>query len=400
VSETMCPNDVRSVSESTSGVLERLGGTVDRVVAIEPAELSDVALAGGLVALRREMDRLEAVFARLAHAGHVRGVGSVDGAVSTAAWLRHRAGMREGDAKAAIECGAMGELLADTGAAWRSGEISSGAARTIAAARVEGNDDRFSDCEGVFIELARAGDMRNLRRATAHFRNLARADGREPRVPDGLHLSRTFENRTMLSCDLGGVAAETVATAVHAYTDPPSDDDPQPISQRNAAALVRICEVAIAHLGDVERPKAAVTFVIDWPTLTDGELGRCDGAFTGPINPEEIRELLCDCSVSRVVTGPKGEPLDVGRSRRTPPPPMHRALDVRDEGCRFPGCNRPPGWCDAHHVVHWTKGGHTKLDNLVLLCDRHHHVVHQPGWSVELDGDDFRARRPDGTEVT
>ncbi len=110
---------------------------------LDPALLSDHALADEMVALRREMDRQEGVFASLAWAGHQRGVGSVDGAASTASFLRHRAGMREGDAKTAIECGEVSELLAETGRAWRDGEITTGALRTIAGARVAGHDDKL-----------------------------------------------------------------------------------------------------------------------------------------------------------------------------------------------------------------------------------------------------------------
>jgi hypothetical protein len=143
-----------------------------------------------------------------------------------------------------------------------------------------------------------------------------------------------------------------------------------------------------------------VSLVVDWPTLTRNQLGRCDGAFTGPVHPDDVRRLLCDCTVSRIVTGPAGEPLDVGRTRRTIPPALRRALAARDDGCRYPGCNKPPGWADAHHVVHWTNGGPTSIGNLVLLCDRHHHQIHEPGWTVKWDGSRFRVLRPDGTEVT
>ncbi|MGZ8766508.1 MAG: DUF222 domain-containing protein, partial [Acidimicrobiia bacterium] len=198
----------------------------------------------------------------------------------------------------------------------------------------------------------------------------------------------------------GDLAAETITTALHAYTDPPEHDDPRPTSERTAAAFVRICEVAIAHLGDEERPKAAVTVLVDWKTATDGTPGVCDGVFTGPIHPDDMRKLLCDCSVSRVVTDPSGEPLDVGRARYTVPPPMRRALVARDQGCRFPGCNRPPGWCDAHHLVHWIDGGVTSVNNAALFCDRHHHVLHEPGWKAVLDGTTIRVSRPDGSEVT
>ena len=123
--------------------VDALRGAVDELVTVDPGELSDRGLADELLARRRELDRQEADFARLAWAAHVRGIGSVDGAASTAAFLRHRAGMREGDARAAIECGEVTELLAETGRAWRAGEISTGAARTIVAARIDGHDDQL-----------------------------------------------------------------------------------------------------------------------------------------------------------------------------------------------------------------------------------------------------------------
>ena len=380
-------------------VTDRLDRAVDKLVDVDPSELSEVALAESLLALRAAMDRQEAVFARLAQAGHARGIGSVDGAASTAAWLRHRAGMRHGDAKAAIECGAVCELLPEVGRAWRGGEISTGAARTIAEARVKGCDRELQGCEQEFLKAARARDMKRLRAEVAHFRKLAGRDGKKPRKLDGLHVSTTFANRTALSGDFGDLDAEILRTALHAYTDPPSEGDDRSTSERLAAALIRICGVALAHLHDEQRSNAHVNVVVDWPTLTDGVLGRSDGEFTGPMHVDDVHKLLCDCSVSRVVTGPRGEVLDVGRSRRTVPPPMRRALVVRDDGCRFPGCDRPSGWCDAHHVVHWSAGGPTALDNLVLLCDRHHHVVHQPGWNAKFDGEALRVLRPDGTEL-
>ena len=168
-----------------------------------------------------------------------------------------------------------------------------------------------------------------------------------------------------------------------------------------ADVLVRIAELALATLPEhVDRTRTRATVVIDWTTLHNGVPGRLDGEFTGSVHPAEIDKILCDCSVSRVVTGPDGLPLDVGRSRRTVPPPLRRAVIVRDIGCRFPGCERPPGWCDVHHVIHWRNGGRTELENLVLLCDHHHHVVHQPGWIVKFDGSELRVLRPDGVEVT
>src|SRR4051812_22598060 len=124
------------VKHRERAVVAVLQGIVDEQDGVDPSELSDVALAAELLALRARIDRLEGRFAQLAVAANQRGIGTVDGAQSTASLLRRQAGMREGDAKAAIEAGETSELLEETGAAWRAGEISSGAARTIFAARV------------------------------------------------------------------------------------------------------------------------------------------------------------------------------------------------------------------------------------------------------------------------
>lgn len=380
-------------------MVAELAEVVDRLVGTDAAELSDAALASEVLALRAQMDRLEALFAYRVDAAHRRGIGARDGAASTAAWLRWQAGMREGEARAAIEAGAVcRELLTGTGRAWRDGEISAGAARSIIAARVDGHDEELLAVEPMLLDLARRRDLRSLRRACVHFRKCALADGTEPGARNGLQISRGYDGTTVLTGELEDLAAETVLTAVHAYTDAPSTDDQRTTAQRRAAALVRICEVALAHLSDDRRPVAQVSVIVDWATLVGGD-GRHDGGFTGPIHRSDVDRLLCDCDVARIVTGPNSLPLDAGRARRTAPPAIRRAVVARDGGCRFPGCDRPPGWCDAHHVEHWIAGGRTSLSNLVLLCDRHHHVVHQPGWGLRFGGRDVTVLRPDGTEL-
>jgi hypothetical protein len=77
--------------------------------------------------------------------------------------------------------------------------------------------------------------------------------------------------------------------------------------------------------------------------------------------------------------GPATQPLEVGRATRVVSPAQRTALAVRDGGCVFPGCDRPPGWCEAHHLRHWLHGGPTDLDNLALLCWAHHRAVHEGG---------------------
>jgi hypothetical protein len=100
------------------------------------------------------------------------------------------------------------------------------------------------------------------------------------------------------------------------------------------------------------------------------------------VSAETSRRLACDASRIRLTRGAGGAVLDVGRKTRTIPPAIRRALEVRDRGCRFPGCGLR--FTDAHHVRHWADGGPTRLDNLVLLCRRHHRAVHEEGFRVEM----------------
>jgi hypothetical protein len=98
------------------------------------------------------------------------------------------------------------------------------------------------------------------------------------------------------------------------------------------------------------------------------------------------RRIACDCAVVAIKENENGEPLSIGRRSRSIPPPMRRALRARDKGCRFPGCTNTR-FVDGHHIKHWADGGETSLDNLVLLCRHHHHLVHEGGFACEKSPD-------------
>ncbi|MGH3833529.1 MAG: HNH endonuclease signature motif containing protein, partial [Pseudonocardiaceae bacterium] len=102
----------------------------------------------------------------------------------------------------------------------------------------------------------------------------------------------------------------------------------------------------------------------------------------------------CDCKLIPVVLGGDSEPLDVGRAMRTVPLGIRRALAARDGGCTFPGCDRPPGLCAAHHARHWIDGGETTMGNCCLLCPMHHQQVHLQGWDVTIHGGRVEFRPP------
>ena len=166
--------------------------------------------------------------------------------------------------------------------------------------------------------------------------------------------------------------------------------------QRLADALVTVCQ-RIEHCGQAprhggDRPRLVVTIeqehLLDWNDSEHAHEVGVDHRLT----PEELRQLACDADLLPIVLGGDGEILDVGQEQRLVTPAIRAALTVRDRGCIFPGCDRLPVDCEAHHRQPWQAGGPTSLENLVLLC-RHHHRVVEPAknpadrarqWQVEL----------------
>ncbi|WP_261576560.1 HNH endonuclease signature motif containing protein, partial [Frankia gtarii] len=143
------------------------------------------------------------------------------------------------------------------------------------------------------------------------------------------------------------------------------------------------------------RPHLSVT--IDGNTLLASGASPASPALTSwglPLPHSTLARLSCDAEISRIILDPAGVPLDIGRSTRVVPPQMRRALVARDRGCTFPGCDRPPSWCEAHHVTHWTHGGVTALGNLALLCGHHHRQVHHDGWTIVFTDDGHPAYIP------
>jgi hypothetical protein len=180
-----------------------------------------------------------------------------------------------------------------------------------------------------------------------------------------------------------------------------TSEDHEPIAARRADALAEIAETymnnnessgstadryqVIVHV----HPEGALTAETSEATKFVGAASRRETNVTavtphiedGPgVTPETSKRIGCDSSLVTIKEDKNGEPLSIGRRTRTIPPPMRRALRIRDKGCRFPGCTNTR-FVDGHHIQHWADGGETSLDNLVLLCRRHHHLVHEGGFA-------------------
>jgi hypothetical protein len=201
------------------------------------------------------------------------------------------------------------------------------------------------------------------------------------------------ETHTLLAQALDSLMSEIVATT--------PKDELAPAPQRRAEALA---EIARRHLDSPDTPvdhgnRPHLTVVVDWEVLAGTRRDKTCELIDGTvITPQAARRLACDANVCRLLAGPQGEILDMGRSRRTVTPAQWKALRHRDRHCQFPGCRRPWAWCDAHHIQQWTLDqGPTDLDNLTLLCRHHHSLIHDGGWTLAGTPGNLTIARPDGT---
>jgi hypothetical protein len=130
-------------------------------------------------------------------------------------------------------------------------------------------------------------------------------------------------------------------------------------------------------------------------------LGAAELERVGRISADTALRIMCDAAVQpALLDDSTEEPIDLGRTRRDPDPRLRRAVLLRDRGCRFAGCDRPWAWCEIHHLLPWAEGGRTDRANLMVLCTRHHHDVHEGGFRIlKRAGGGFRTLRPDGSEI-
>ena len=164
--------------------------------------------------------------------------------------------------------------------------------------------------------------------------------------------------------------------------------------------LVDLVRVASA-VGDkpvLGAARPAVRVVIAARDLTGDGWASLEGAIA-PVSAATARRIACDSGVLPVVLGTDSEVLDLGRTARVFSPAQRTALAVRDGGCRWPGCDRPPSWTEAHHLLEWSRGGATSIENGVLLCRHHHLLVHNNGWRIERTDGGLAVKPPSDIDL-
>ncbi|MEU8179813.1 DUF222 domain-containing protein [Micromonospora sp. NPDC049044] len=386
--------------------LAQLGGAVDDCAETALWGLSDAELLAALDATQVLAQRLATIQLGLIREVDGRGLAVTQGASSTAVWLRERLRLSGRSARQLVQLAttvdaapaAVRDALLSGAITVEQGRV---VAETIAALPVEAGPevadkatqllvawaDRFDPTilsrlgervlTHVAPDLADQAELKALQRATE------RAEARRH-----VTLSEQQNGQVRLSGNLDTETASLLREAIDPLCAPAGEHDDRSPGQRRADALGEICRLALrtGQLPDSggDRPQLVVTVSLD--DLVNGV--RAGTLETGArLTPGAVRRLACDANLLPAVLGGNSQVLDVGRQRRLFTGPLRRALVLRDGGCAFPGCDRPPRWCDGHHVRHWADGGTTALGNAVLLCGYHHRFVHRGDWTVRIGPD-------------
>ena len=393
---------------------------------------------GSLHQRRDELEAQIASFAASANAAQYRlleAIGEFDaidgwcasGCRSCAEWLSYRIGMTLGPARERVRVARALRELPKISAEMESGQLSYCKARAITRVATPESDEEW-------VELARLSTGSQLEQMTRLYgreKTDAFGDKTDDQNSRETWLRHHFDEGMMvIQVRVEPEDGERVLAALRAARDTLRDEgetnvsagtsspqtvsdvsaetsSPQTVSDVSAGTsspptmldgLSAVAEAFMAHgLGARCGGERNMVLLRTSRAQLGGDThvgGRIDD---GPVvTSETAQPLSCDASVVEVTGDEHGaNVLDIGRRTRSIPPAIRRALTVRDEGCRFPGCNNTR-YVDAHHIEHWAHGGETKLQNLALLCHRHHQLVHEGGYSIR---EDFSFWNPEGQQL-
>ncbi|MEV6648703.1 DUF222 domain-containing protein [Amycolatopsis sp. NPDC051371] len=284
-----------------------------------------------------------------------------------------------------------------TGAAALDGRLSTPMIDTIVGVMTQVPPEHRDDAERHLLTFASAAGHKQVAALGARILAHLDPDGAEPDSAEPATPSRELSLRRKRTgiWELNGRFDDETGTRASALLDSlaqrrTTDEGPDLRSpqERYGDAFSDAIDLA---LNSPELPmqageRAHVMIAVSLDDLKSG-VGRAILGDLGTMSAAEARIHACDCKLIPAVLGTKSEPLDLGHQRRLISTPLRHALYLRDRGCAFPGCHRPPRHCQGHHIRHWTDGGPTELGNLVLMCAHHHRLLHRSGWQVRIATD-------------
>ena len=317
------------------------------------------------------------------------------GLANCAEWLHYRCDLSMNTAREKVRVAHALKMLPNIAVAFASGRLSYSKVRAMTRVAGSHNESELlsfalSTTTARVEERCRelkCGTVDSLDAAQRAFANRS------------LRVTRNAERGTMtMTVELPMETGELVEKAL----DKARDDSMARVefideswSARQADALVSISSSYLSGNAGQTRNTSddyLVTIHVDQSALANG-----DGRSSLPI--ESVKRLCCDGHAVVIGEDENGEPLNIGRKTRSVPTAIKRALLARDKSCAFPGCHHRR-FVDAHHIQHWSAGGETSLDNLMLLCSQHHKLVHEGGFTIERDYQNrWFFKRPDGRAV-
>jgi len=323
------------------------------------------------------------------------------GARSCAHWLSWRLGWDPGTARERVRVARALGTLPRIDRALRTGGLSYAKARALTRVATPENEQRL-------LALALVATGAQLERLCRGYR--AGIEGQKAPAPEERSVHRRLlpGGRVKLELVLEPDEAELILRAVDrarelraAQADRAPREGDGDVSAETpwpsrADGMVRLAESFLA--GPPVSASGGERFQV--MVHLDQEVLEPEGAWSATLEDgtrvcaETLRRVACDCAL--VGVGHEGPRLNIGRRARSIPPAIRRALRLRDPGCAFPGCTHTR-FLHAHHLQHWLHGGETRLDNLLMLCSVHHHLVHEGGWRVTAAGDQgFLFHPPEG----
>lgn len=391
--------------EAPSGLREAVAdvrAAVARLAAVELDAEDDAATSEALLELEHARHALDGQQVRVLGEFDRRDACAVDGAVTTASWLRTRARLDHGAATQRVEAARRLRRLPRLEDHLRSGEVSFAHVTQVTRAAIPRRMDAIVEVEDTLCDLALVAPPRDIGRAVARVRDLVDEDGTKAtplaqRGPDerrGLTLVPTIDGLWDVRGTLDLVTGELLASVLDACQQPDPADTPETErrspAQRRHDGLHAALEI-VASAPQTPRRHGArphVLAMVDVATLVglDSQAQRQPRLrYAGPIAPDQARRIAEDARLTVVQTLGPWRPIEISRTHRTLPDWLRPLLQMLHTRCRGPDCDRPAAWAEVHHITPWVQSGVTDLLDSVPVCHAHHELLEHRKWTVALD---------------
>jgi hypothetical protein len=356
------------------------------------------------IELREFVDRSEGLSAEVLRRFEKSGAWAQDGALSIVSWLKSNGKLAGGAAMERVAMARQLEKLPETAQAFQRGDLGYQHVAILSRTAEKVGTGVFKKEEAGLIAAAQSMDPGRFTAVAKAFefrvdQAAALAEANRAYSRRYLHLSEPKDGLVHLEGLLDAEGGAVVKTALDALMPAPKQDDDRTAGQRRADALIDLARRPLSgsKLGSTGgmRPHLVITASVETLAGVPGA-PPAEMQGVGPIANETVQRHACDATVSWLL-GNAEKDLEVSHEHRKIPPAIRRALVARDKDCVFRDCHRPADWCDGHHVQWWTRGGATTVENLALVCERHHKMVHEGGWTIKRSAGRWLTRPPGET---